>query len=232
MSADPLSFFAVNDNDDSASDSDSDTEQETYVADDSKNETRPESHLPAPLTALAQAKTPEFVTSHIKYDMDWDKMIKAAPYVPPKEFKPWETTLPSVESKSTAKSKKPDLSLVKGAPQTIVPVPPKMEPKNDQPVKVIDHAVTWSKIYKDSGFDSATSKRPRPEDDDEDLAGFCHTDLDAGKVAFQSKHLKTSNVSSSFSDKEKRKRDAGQSNRDKSFVEEEKRILRQGFDDE
>ena len=228
MSADPLSFFTSNDDI-----SDSDSEQEGESDDAEENEVgkkRPDGVLPHPLTALAQAKTPEFVTSHIKADMDWDKMVKAAPYVPPKEFKPWEANLPSVETKATTKSKKPDLALVKGIPPTIAAVPPKLEPTKDRPSEAIDHAVTWSKMYKDSGFDSNSAKRPRPEDEDEDLAGFCHTDVDAGKVAFQSKHLKISNPTS-FRDKEKRKRDVGQSNRDKSFVEEEKRILRQGFDD-
>ena len=193
MSADPLSFFTSN-NDSSDSDSNSDQENGgTDVGKDSRNETRPENFLPAPLIALAQARTPEFVTSHIKPDMDWDKMVKDAPYVPPKEFKPWENTLPSVETKATVKSKKPDIALVKGVSQTTSPVPPKPEPPKEKPENAIDHAVTWSKMYKDSGFDSNKLKRPRPEDDDEDLAGFCHTDLDAGKVAFQMKHAKTSN---------------------------------------
>lgn len=231
MSADPLSFFVCSD--DSNSDSDesgkaSDTETEFI---NKNNQAFNQDNLPPPLLALADAKTPEFVTSHIKGGLDWDNLVKTAPYVPPKEFKPWENVLPSVEAKSTVKSKKPDLSIVKGAPHTLTPAPPKAEAKVEveRVTSTKDHAVTWSKMYKDSGFSSAAAKRPRPEDEDADLAGFCHTDVDGCKNAFQSKHQKMS-TPATFREKEKRKRDVGQSNRDKSFVEEEKRILKQNFD--
>ena len=227
MSADPLSFFAVNDEDDATSSEEE--EEDTRKLNNGNFETATEGFLPPPLKALAQAKTPEFVTSHLKTDMDWDKMTKTAPYVPPKEFKPWENSLPSVEAKSTTKSKKPDLALVKGIPQTMAAVPPKAEPQKPQVLDTVDHAVTWSKMYNDSGLDPRSSKRPRPEDDDADLAGFCHTDLKKEKKAFQSKHHKSSHPGE-FREKEKRKRDVGQANRDKSFVEEEKRVLRQNFD--
>ena len=224
-----LSFFSVND---SSSDdgSSSDSEENNQEIKDNAVVHKTEGGLPPPLQVLESAKTPEFVTSHIRSDMDWDKMVKAAPYVPPKEFKPWENALPSVDTQSTTKSKKPDISLIKGAPQTLVPVPPKREATKEKGKNIIDHAVTWSKMYKDSDFSSLAAKRPRPEDEDKDLAGFCHTDINIGKVAYQTKHQKTNNPVT-FREKEKRKRDAGQANRDKSFVEEEKRILKQKFDD-
>ena len=230
MSADSLSFFTANDNDESEeSDSDNSSVTNETVEPLDINKSNNESNLPPPLLALANAKTPDFVTSHVRKDLNWDDMVKTAPYIPPKEFKPWENALPSVESKSTVKSKKPDLAIVKGAPHTLAAVPPKIQPKVEQISDAKDHAVTWSKMYKDSGFSSGSQKRPRPEDEDTDLVGFCHTDLNVEKNAFQSKHQKTTNAAT-FREKEKRKRDAGQANRDKSFVEEEKRILKQNFD--
>ena len=175
-------------------------------------------------------KTPEFVTRHIRADIDWDKNVKEAPYVPPKEFKPWESALPAVETKSKVKDRKPDLTIVKQVPQSITSAPPSSKPVVKDKTQYTDHAISWSKMYKDADVQNTIGKRPRPEDDDEDLAGFCHTDLDGQKVAFQVKHQKTAIKAVTFRDKEKRKRDSGQANREKMFVEEEKRILRQNFD--
>nr|CAB3226724.1 UPF0690 protein C1orf52 homolog B-like [Phallusia mammillata] len=219
MASDPLSFFAV-----ASSDDDQSSDEETTVNNatvPTSAESRPDTALPPPLTALASAKTPEFVTSHLSGDMDWNRMVKKAPYVVPKEYKPWETALPPVETKSSAKDKKPDIALVKQVPQTLIP--PKPKPEVPKPAKeIVDHAIMWSKMYQNTN-EGGPVKRPRPEDEDADLAGFCHTDTEIGKVAFQFKHQKTE----TFREKEKRKRNQGQANREKMFVEEEKRVLRQ-----
>ncbi|CAK8690572.1 unnamed protein product [Clavelina lepadiformis] len=235
MSADPLSFFTACGSDDDDDGSDSDNSNSSLGANVAKEvETQDfkmkESALPPPLMALSKAKTPEFVTRHIRADIDWDKNVKEAPYVPPKEFKPWESALPAVETKSKVKDRKPDLTIVKQVPQSITSAPPSSKPVVKDKTQYTDHAISWSKMYKDADVQNTIGKRPRPEDDDEDLAGFCHTDLDGQKVAFQVKHQKTAIKAVTFRDKEKRKRDSGQANREKMFVEEEKRILRQNFD--
>jgi len=227
MSGNPLSFFAAASSDeDSTSSSEENNDLGSITQTSESCPKLKGSSLPPPLQALATAKMPDFVTSHLHDDVDWDQLVKKPPYVPPKEIKPWESDLPAVESKPNVKDKRPDIVLAKQIPQTLIMPHSKPVDTNNQQ-NIVDHAIMWSKMYKDAP-DTGSTKRPRPEDEDEDLVGFCHTDISDNKLAFQVKHQK---VSESFRDKEKRKRNVGQANREKMFVEEEKRVLRQAFDD-
>ncbi|XP_078264247.1 UPF0690 protein C1orf52 homolog [Rhinoraja longicauda] len=85
----------------------------------------------------------------------------------------------------------------------------------------VDMAVKWSSMYQDNGDDAphreagslpGTDNNPDSDEENEEDEP-------------SSKKLRTE----SFQQKEKRKRNEGQANREKSFVEEEKRILRQEF---
>ncbi|XP_029110765.1 UPF0690 protein C1orf52 homolog [Scleropages formosus] len=86
-----------------------------------------------------------------------------------------------------------------------------------------DMAIKWSNVYEDNGDDapqSATGKaRFLP---DEEQLSHSDEEKDGPKSAKKRKV-------ESFQQKEKRKRDLGQATSDKSFVEEEKRILRQSL---
>nr|XP_009858503.1 UPF0690 protein C1orf52 homolog B-like [Ciona intestinalis] len=104
-----LSFFQVA-SDEELSDSDCSENEEAVKSEEVVPEKQRSSVLPSPLCVLADAKTPEFVTSHLSSDLKWDKMVKKAPYIAPKEFKPWENDLPAFESKSNVKDSKPDIA--------------------------------------------------------------------------------------------------------------------------
>ncbi|KAG7260214.1 hypothetical protein CRUP_034528 [Coryphaenoides rupestris] len=86
----------------------------------------------------------------------------------------------------------------------------------------MDMAIKWSNVYEDNGEDApqpfAGKARFLP---DEEQAPDSDEDLEAGSASAKKRRVET------FQQKEKRKRDLGQATSDKSFVEEEKRILRQ-----
>jgi len=221
-----LSFFSVGSSDEDSSDEESSEKIEPTskiepVSSDSAS-------LPSPLTALSSAKVPKFVTNHIKKDVDWNKISTKIPEFEPKENKSYGSALPAVGFKSSTKSDKTDdIHIAKQVPQTIL-VPEKTLKR--RPPEAADHAVQWSKMYRDFASERK-AYRPKAEEEDSDLKGFCHTDTSKDKVAFNAYNKDSSNSKSlSFREKERRKRSTGQSNRDKMFVEEEKRVLRQGFE--
>ncbi|TRY95196.1 hypothetical protein DNTS_034194 [Danionella cerebrum] len=78
----------------------------------------------------------------------------------------------------------------------------------------MDMAIKWSNVYEDNGDDAPQAHR-----------GPAHEDC-SSKLQKSSKRRRVE----SFQQKEKRKRDIGQATSDKSFVEEEKRILRQNLE--
>ncbi|MBN3297128.1 CA052 protein, partial [Amia calva] len=121
------------------------------------------------------------------------------PYQPAKEFKPWKTNAVP-------------------PPESYVP-----EEKKKTAPPGLDMAIKWSNIYEDNGDDAphppGEQARFVPEGE-----GASGSDEDTGE-SVSAKKRKTEN----FQQKERRKRESGQASSDKSFVEEEKRILRQSF---
>ncbi|XP_032884988.1 UPF0690 protein C1orf52 homolog [Amblyraja radiata] len=101
-----------------------------------------------------------------------------------------------------------------------VPPPESYDTEESKVPSGVDMAVKWSSMYQDHGDDA-------PHRDTGALPGTAdNPDSDEeNKEEPSSKKLRTE----SFQQKEKRKRNEGQANREKSFVEEEKRILRQEF---
>uniref|UniRef100_UPI00398EAF26 UPF0690 protein C1orf52 homolog n=1 Tax=Pristiophorus japonicus TaxID=55135 RepID=UPI00398EAF26 len=101
-----------------------------------------------------------------------------------------------------------------------VPPPESYAVEEKKPPLGVDMAVKWSSMYQDNGDDapqqSAALLPEEPEASESD-------DEDAANSSAKKRKMET------FQQKEKRKRNEGQANREKSFVEEEKRILRQEF---
>uniref|UniRef100_A0A4W3HQQ2 CA052 protein n=1 Tax=Callorhinchus milii TaxID=7868 RepID=A0A4W3HQQ2_CALMI len=103
-----------------------------------------------------------------------------------------------------------------------VPPPESYTTEEKKPPPGVDMAVKWSSMYQDNG-DDAPNRLPIASDL---LPGeLAASESDEEDEATSAKKRKTE----SFQQKEKRKRNDGQANREKSFVEEEKRILRQDF---
>ncbi|XP_051869055.1 UPF0690 protein C1orf52 homolog [Pristis pectinata] len=84
----------------------------------------------------------------------------------------------------------------------------------------VDMAVKWSSMYQDNGDDAPQRTSALPPE----AAEVVESDEEnAEEPSNKKRKIET------FQQKEKRKRNEGQANREKSFVEEEKRILRQEF---
>ncbi|XP_048394570.1 UPF0690 protein C1orf52 homolog [Stegostoma tigrinum] len=99
-----------------------------------------------------------------------------------------------------------------------VPPPDTYAAEEKKPPSGVDMAVKWSCMYQDNGEDAPQRtllpEEPEISDSDEE---------DGNDLSAKKRKIET------FQQKEKRKRNQGQANREKSFVEEEKRILRQEF---
>ncbi|XP_071773426.1 UPF0690 protein C1orf52 homolog [Centroberyx gerrardi] len=155
--------------------------------------------LPKPDDLFRSVSKPAFLYNPLNKQIDWESRTVKAPEEPAREFKPWKTNaVPPPQSYATEPEKK------KGAPPGM------------------DMAIKWSNVYEDNGEDAPqphtgnarflpTEEQPSDSDEEPDKS-----DLSAKKRRVET-----------FQQKEKRKRDLGQATSDKSFVEEEKRILRQ-----
>ncbi|XP_016408683.1 UPF0690 protein C1orf52 homolog [Sinocyclocheilus rhinocerous] len=134
-------------------------------------------------------------------DSSSDSDGRVEPEPAPKEFKVWKNNaVPPPQTYVTEEKKK-------GAPDGM------------------DMAIKWSNVYEDNGDDAPQAhggpahflpeeEEPQRPDSDDDESEKQQTSAKKRRVE-------------TFQQKEKRKRDMGQATSDKSFVEEEKRILRQ-----
>ncbi|KAM3875755.1 UPF0690 protein C1orf52 homolog [Diretmus argenteus] len=158
--------------------------------------------LPKPDDLFRSVSKPAFLYNPLNKQIDWESRTVKAPEEPAREFKPWKTNAVP-------------------PPQSYAPEPEKKK----GPPPGMDMAIKWSNVYEDNGEDAPqphtgnaqflpTEEQPSDSDDEAD------------KLATSAKKRRVE----TFQQKEKRKRDLGQATSDKSFVEEEKRILRQQKD--
>lgn len=223
--SDPLSFFAANSDSDDTDSSDEDgSTADTKPAVKSVEKTE-NKVLPPPIDALSDPKKLEFVMDESQRSVDWEMLTKKAPVVPEKEYKPWEERLPSVEQSVKTKAGKKEKTLAQQVPGASAPNKAEgtLEGRTQE---YIDNAMHWSKMYQTMDA-SGNVKRVRPEEIGGEK-GLLFTDLDAQKVAYGG--VKRKGNDQHYRTKEAKKRTLGQSNREKMFVEEEKRQLRQNFD--
>lgn len=158
--------------------------------------------LPKPDELFGTVSRPAFLYNPLNKEIDWDSLVVKAPEEAPKEFTPWKTNaVPPPQSYAA-----PEPEKKKGPPPGM------------------DMAIKWSNVYEDNGEDApAHSGKARFLPPEEQLS---ESDEEADKsgVSAKKKRVET------FQQKEKRKRDLGQATSDKTFVEEEKRILRQNVE--
>lgn len=204
-------FMGFDDLSDSSSDSDNESSKkkqskpETSGLPEPQNRKRAAEALPKPDELFRSVSKPAFLYNPLNKVIDWDRRTVKAPEEPPKEFKVWKNNAVP-------------------PPQTYV-----TEEKKKGPPPGMDMAIKWSNVYEDNGDDAPQAHQgparflpegEEPEqldsDDDEDSA--------KNQKSVKKRRVET------FQQKEKRKRDIGQATSDKSFVEEEKRILRQSLE--
>ncbi|KAJ8277810.1 hypothetical protein GJAV_G00080340 [Gymnothorax javanicus] len=158
------------------------------------------SPLPKPDDLFKSVSKPTFLYNPLNKHIDWESRIVKAPEEPAKEFKAWKTN--AVPPPQTYATEK------KGAPPGM------------------DMAIKWSNVYEDNGEDA-----PKPTTGNAHFLPDEEKPFQSDEEQEQEKTLSAKKRKvESFQQKEKRKRDLGQATSDKSFVEEEKRILRQSIE--
>ncbi|KAL1022763.1 hypothetical protein UPYG_G00031980 [Umbra pygmaea] len=159
--------------------------------------------LPKPDDLFKSVSKPSFLYNPLNKQIDWESRAVKAPEEPAKEFKVWKTNAVPPPQTYATEAEKPK----KGAPPGM------------------DMAIKWSNIYEDNGDDA-----PQPHTGNaiflptEEQLSDSDDGGDKGSASAKKRRVE------SFQQKEKRKRDLGQATSDKSFVEEEKRILRQNVE--
>ncbi|KAM4629097.1 UPF0690 protein C1orf52 homolog [Polymixia lowei] len=154
--------------------------------------------LPKPDELFSSVSKPAFLYNPLNKQIDWESRTVKAPEEPAREFKPWKTNaVPPPQSYATESEQK------KGAPPGM------------------DMAIKWSNVYEDNGEDA-----PQPHTGSARFLPTEEQPSDSDEESEKGDSAKKRRVET-FQQKEKRKRDLGQATSDKSFVEEEKRILRQ-----
>ncbi|CAH1272712.1 C1orf52 [Branchiostoma lanceolatum] len=233
--ADPLALFAGDDSDSDSDSSDNGDEQAARNAQKTeakKPASKPANALPDPLSLLAATGRPSFLDRPHERGIDWERRTVKAPEPPPdEEYVPYSyrakgsSALPAVSSHTT--------------PESYEPAPPAEDPTSEGD-RIQKEMKAWNSLYQYepdslvnvSEEDKAVAKLIAEEAVLENMElnaaqkRAAEEDREAERGA-SNKKLK----SESFRHKEKRKRDLGMANREKSYVEEEKRILRQSFGD-
>ena len=204
-SSDPLSFFAGEAS--SSSESESGDEDDGAALEKEAGEVpegpEDKDKLPSPNTLFATVGRPAFLNNPLEKHINWDKFIKA-PDPDPEEEESNIHTRGNYAAIPPPKTDEFTSGTLGGRTSTTeISAAPVRYSETDP-----KHSTVSDKL---SSGDSAKRPNPNPGDAVEDVS------------------RKKQKVES-FRQKEKRKRDLGQSSRGKSYVEEEKRILRQQFD--
>ncbi|XP_037106137.1 UPF0690 protein C1orf52 homolog [Syngnathus acus] len=161
-----------------------------------------EKRLPKPDELFNSVSKPAFLYNPLNKEIDWDNLAVKAPEEAPREFKPWMTNAVP-------------------PPQSYVAAEPEMQKKKKGPPPGMDMAIKWSNVYEDNGEDA-----PKAQTEKAQFLPPEEQHVESDEESKTSPSAKKRRVET-FQQKEKRKRDMGQATSDKSFVEEEKRILRQ-----
>lgn len=222
-SSDPLSFFAGTD----SSSSDSEVED---VGLDKKDDLVPETldgdKLPSPDSLFASVGTPSFLHDPSSGRVNWDKFVKNR--TDPEELNIHTSeggryaaiAPPTGTDESSMHNKKVHSSLTAAIIKTYSSTSGEIAaPPVRYSTKEVDPKF---RTVSDGGEGGKKEDMPAPVAGKHDMSSSNHATDESGSVV---KKQKTEN----FRQKEKRKRDVGQTSRGKSYVEEEKRILRQSF---
>ena len=213
-SSDPLSFFAGEAS--SSSESENEEEDDSAIR-ESEAKGLPEGpqdseKLPSPSTLFATVGRPAFLNNPMEKHIDWDRFVKN-PEPEPEQPNVHSTGTagnyaaipPPSTSETATNSSSGSVILSTGGELSAPPVRYNTAEAVDSKQQTVS-----DKLATEEGSVTGLKRPPLAVDTPEDSV---------------SKKLKTDN----FRQKEKRKRDLGQSSRGKSYVEEEKRILRQQY---
>ena len=207
MSADPLAFFAGESSESDSEEEEDDTAQgKVNQAPLRTPESRTEesvAKLPSPNTLFATVGRPSFLDNPLDRHINWDHFVKI-PDLPPEpniHSSGHYVAIPPPKEDDLGGSAKTSTSVASGGAISAPPV------RYSTASELDPKQLTVSNKLPSEGGTSV--KRPQSGPGEE----------------VSNKRLK----SDTFKLKEKRKRDLGQSSRGKSYVEEEKRILRQQF---
>ena len=213
-SSDPLSFFAGEAS--SSSESDSEEEDDSAIreseAKGSSEGPQDSEKLPSPSTLFATVGRPAFLNNPMEKHIDWDRFVKnpepelEEPNVHSTGTAGSYAAIPPPSMAETVTTSAGSVILSTGGELSAPPVRYSAAEAVDSKQQTVS-----DKLATDHEDPVTGSKRPHPPVDAPEGSG--------------SKKLKTDH----FRQKEKRKRDLGQSSRGKSYVEEEKRILRQQY---
>lgn len=211
MSADPLAFFAGESSESDSGDEDDD------VAQGRVNQSPPRApgssteesvdKLPSPNTLFATVGRPAFLDNPLDRHINWDRFVKV-PDLPPEpniHSSGHYVAIPPPKEDDLGGSAVTSTSVSTSTSSSAISAPPV---RYSAPSELDPKQLTVSNKLPCEG--GASVKRPHKSDSGEEVSN---------------KKLK----SDTFRHKEKRKRDLGQSSRGKSYVEEEKRILRQQY---
>ncbi len=218
--SDPLSFFAGDDSSDSESENEDNKARKQDAVPSSLPPTS-DNKLPSPNTLFASVGKPSFLNNSSRSYVNWDKFLK-----------------------NDAEPVEPNIHLSGSGQNYAAIAPPKdLNDESSSSKRKVHSSLTAAIVntYSNTGGEiSAPPVRYSTEDVDpkfrmvSDEGGVASSEVPpiSGKhnmsdleVEGSSKKQKTEN----FRQKEKRKRDSGQTSRGKSYVEEEKRVLRQQF---
>ena len=215
-STDPLSFFAGEDSSDS--ESEGEENQEDTKIDSKLNEKEADSNelsskLPSPDTLFATVGRPAFLDTAPDRHINWDRFVKkhednihetdshiAIP--PPADLDSGNRSKPVSSGLSIA------IASTYSEPSAEISAKPVKYTSQDVEPKF--RTVSDSNQSEITATAKVGSKRPVQE-------------IETGSSSKKAKGVET------FRQKEKRKRNLGQTSREKNYVEEEKRILRQAF---
>jgi hypothetical protein len=231
--ADPLSFFAGEDSSDSESEGDPEPENPSEKVEE--DDSRPDK-LPSPDTLFATVGRPSFLSTSLnpsgrRGEVNWDRFVRNdteenvhsdgthAAIAPPSDLENSRGNISSSLSIAIASTYTTPSHEISSAP--VKYANPRTDINDGENVGVSDSAAVANRGG--DGLQSSVSTA---------VAGTkrgVSVEEGEGEGDGGDESAKKKSKTETFRRKEKRKRDVGQSSRGKSYVEEEKRILRQAF---
>lgn len=206
-SSDPLGFLAGDDSSSESEDEVAPAQTEHPEKEASEGAEDAGDKLPSPDTLFQSVGRPSFLDDPQEQYIDWDRFVKSS-----------EPAEPNVHQTGHYAAIPPPSDFGDSGPRA--PSESKLSASilRSGAVEFSAPPVTYSSTPAATDNATALAGKKRPQESANESEA-------EERVGLNSKKLKTEN----FRQKEKRKRDLGQSSRGKSYVEEEKRILRQQF---
>ena len=215
MSSDPLNFFAAGEDSSDSDEEDDSRARDPRTGDASDAEKGDADKLPSPDSLFKSVGRPTFLKDPNEKFIDWDRFVKTS-----------EAEEPSVHESEDGYAAIPPPASLAGNSGTVTTRLTRtiLGTGGEGAVEFSSPPVT----YDNGPVSSGTGAPPTTAEDTQQ--GVKRTQESASESEQQEVPAAKRAKGALFRVKEKRKRDIGQTSRGKSYVEEEKRILRQQFD--